>query len=146
MLIYCSVAVVTTSRNTVLVLRRQKGRDVGLWECPGGHVDPGEDAVDGLLRELKEEAGIDGINRDQCRLFGTMYDDAGDGTNKNVVSCFHVALTSVEPEVTLEHIFDDAVWYNLRNPQPEVTLTKDCSRLIALYDKVIMQEDVVTGE
>lgn len=29
------------------------------WEIPGGRLDPGEDPVEGLKRETKEEVGVD---------------------------------------------------------------------------------------
>lgn len=28
------------------------------WDVPGGHLEPGEDPVDGLVRELSEELGV----------------------------------------------------------------------------------------
>lgn len=31
----------------------------GKYELPGGHIDYGEDMVDGLRREIKEELGVD---------------------------------------------------------------------------------------
>lgn len=31
----------------------------GVYELPGGHIDYGEDIVDGLKRELKEEFGVE---------------------------------------------------------------------------------------
>lgn len=35
-----------------------KRRDNGKWTNPGGHLDPGEDPLDGAVRELYEESGI----------------------------------------------------------------------------------------
>ncbi len=31
----------------------------GVYELPGGHIDFGEDIVEGLRREIKEEFGLD---------------------------------------------------------------------------------------
>lgn len=36
-----------------------KRNDNGKWTVPGGHIDEGEDPFEGMIRELKEEAGLD---------------------------------------------------------------------------------------
>lgn len=46
--------------NRVLIAQRPEGKSMaGLWEFPGGKVDPGETPETALIRELKEELTID---------------------------------------------------------------------------------------
>jgi 8-oxo-dGTP diphosphatase len=45
--------------NRVLIAQRPAGKQLaGLWEFPGGKLDPGERPEDALIRELAEELSI----------------------------------------------------------------------------------------
>ena len=46
--------------NRVLIAKRPEGKAMaGLWEFPGGKLEPGERPEEALVRELKEELDIE---------------------------------------------------------------------------------------
>ena len=54
-----STAAVLTDNDQLVLVKRAPGGDLGgLWELPGGKVDPGETAEEALARELGEELGV----------------------------------------------------------------------------------------
>lgn len=52
-------AAIITRHDRVLVTRRAPGQKLaGLWEFPGGKLEPGETVQDCIVRELAEELGV----------------------------------------------------------------------------------------
>ena len=55
-----SAAALVDHDGRILVQKRPEGRPMaGLWEFPGGKCEPGETPESALIRELKEELGIE---------------------------------------------------------------------------------------
>lgn len=58
--IHVVAAVITDARGRILLNRRTGNSDMaGLWEFPGGKREPGETSEQALVRELREELGIE---------------------------------------------------------------------------------------
>jgi ADP-ribose pyrophosphatase YjhB (NUDIX family) len=52
-------ALVVDDRGRLLLARRAGEPEQGKWDLPGGFLEEGEAPLDGLRRELMEEAGLD---------------------------------------------------------------------------------------
>ena len=51
--------IIINSKNEILISKRAAHKKYGLmWECNGGSILAGETSLEGVLRELKEELGI----------------------------------------------------------------------------------------
>jgi 8-oxo-dGTP diphosphatase len=58
-------AVIRDDTGRVLLTQRPAGRHMaGLWEFPGGKVASGEDPAEALVRELREELGVEALVED----------------------------------------------------------------------------------
>ena len=70
----CAICVDAEGR--VLLGRRAREPKKGLWDLPGGFLDEGEAPLEALVRELKEETGLE---IEPVRLLGVWADWYGDG-------------------------------------------------------------------
>jgi ADP-ribose pyrophosphatase YjhB (NUDIX family) len=64
-------ALVVDDRGRVLLTRRAIEPYKGLWDIPGGFLEEGEDPLDALRRELREETGLQVEPEDY--LFATVH-------------------------------------------------------------------------
>ncbi|UOR03427.1 NUDIX domain-containing protein [Leucobacter allii] len=92
----------------VLRTRRKRGlRSGGLWEFPGGKVEPGETAAGALKREIEEELGIHVV-------VGTALCSTNTVTSAGEIelTCMWAQLISARPTTSTDH--DLLEWHSPR--------------------------------
>lgn len=76
-------------QDRILLIRRGRPPASGLWSLPGGHIEPGEPALDAIKRELHEETAI---TAKICGLAGirdvVQENDRGDVISHRVIIVF----------------------------------------------------------
>ncbi len=71
-------ALIADDEGRLLVTIRGGEPSEGMWDLPGGFIDPGESAEDGLRRELKEELGLDVVSVEYfCSAPNPLYEYKG---------------------------------------------------------------------
>jgi NAD+ diphosphatase len=74
-------AVVEDGRGRILLARRAVDPYRGMWDLPGGYLLEGEPPLDGVRRELREEAGVEIEPERFLGAFMDVYGDAPDAVS-----------------------------------------------------------------
>jgi 8-oxo-dGTP diphosphatase len=102
-LVHVAAAVITRG-DRVLACRRNAEREAGgLWEFPGGKVEPGESPVEALEREIREELGV-GIRVGELLHRGTTLVNG----RPVELACYWATLIGAAPFESTDH--DDIRW------------------------------------
>ncbi|RJO70672.1 NUDIX domain-containing protein [Nocardia panacis] len=115
------VGAVVAHGGKVLLLQRPADDFMGgIWELPSGKVDPGEPLDQALVREVKEETGLDiaGIRK----YLGEFDYKSGSGKKSRQFN-FTVDVVSPEPVELTEH--DAYTWTSLAEEPPVSDAVKE---------------------
>ncbi|MCM6774474.1 GNAT family N-acetyltransferase [Nocardia sp. CDC159] len=120
------VGAVIACDGKVLLLRRPSDDFMGgIWELPSGKVEPGEELDRALIREVKEETGLDVL---RIGTYLGAFDYISGSGKKSRQFNFTVDVYAAEPVALQEH--DDYAWID---PTGEPPVTEAVKPILQRY-------------
>ncbi|WP_313802313.1 NUDIX domain-containing protein [Cytobacillus sp.] len=115
-------AVILDENNRILLVLRKKKPEAGCWSLPGGKVDYMETIEDAVIREIKEELGIDiEISRLLCV---TNHIIQAEDTHY-VAPTFIVRITNGQVINNEPHAIEEIQWFPIDEMPDNITMTTD---------------------
>lgn len=119
-------AVIRDDDGRLLLVRRGHAPQQGRWSVPGGHVEPGETLREAVLREVREETGLEVEVSDEL---GSVRLPSGAGA---VFDVHDFAATVVGGEARAADDADDVGWFSA-DDLVGMPLTTDLLAILAEY-------------
>jgi 8-oxo-dGTP diphosphatase len=99
----------------VFLAKRAKGELAGYWEFPGGKIEKGETSKEAIIREIKEELGIDIIPVQVVGTFQHEYDFAV--IKMTLIEC----KIADDVQIILDGSHSEYTWTDLKNHRFHLT-------------------------
>ncbi len=108
-----AVGVVLIYKQQVLLVKRSKAPQAGMWDLPGGFVNAHESAEQALRRECQEELSIKlNIQLDYLGAWPNLY--AYKGQEYPTLDIFYTATLASQPRLTADNTeVHDVTWVSL---------------------------------
>ena len=103
------VGAVAVDAGDLLLIRRGTEPGAGRWTVPGGRVEAGETLAEAVVRELAEEAGLEGV----CDTLVGWVERLGDGYHQVILDFRVTVLERREPVAGDDAV--EAAWVSLHD-------------------------------
>ncbi len=139
-----AVYVILRKEDVILIARRcNTGYQDGNYNLPSGHVEDGETPIDAMVREVKEEIGVE-IRKDDLHFAHVSYRLAHDETGQRADYFFWADKWSGEVINAEPHKCDDLKW--VRPEDLPANMTPHVRAIIGYFQNgVIYSEFGQTG-
>lgn len=107
--------VLIVQNGQVLILRRSAGDNyrAGQYDIPGGKIDEGETIVEGLVREINEEVGLDVDMNSLSEILNFGAESNDQNVEKHVYLCKMDG--SQSPTIKLSHEHEAYFWLSIED-------------------------------
>lgn len=119
-------------RDGLILVQKRKGSKLwpGYYALPAGHIDAGENQYEALVRETKEELGIDidlkDITKEYTVLRRNYFDIDGKRLEPYIDYYFEFKDFVGTPKIMEEDKYDELIWVNPNNlPEPFINYEGD---------------------
>lgn len=113
-------AVILNPQNEILLLERNKSPEHGYWSIPGGSVEFGETIEDAIVREVKEELGLEVRIIKMLRVTNHILKEK---KIHWVSPAFLVKIISGEPQNKENTKHNEIRWFPIFHLPPNITIT-----------------------
>lgn len=126
-----TAAFIINSNGELLVVRRGKEPAKGTLDLPGGFVDNGETAEDGIIREVKEETGLDVT---ECKyLFSLPNIYPYSGFDVHTLDMLFECKVDESTEARADDDASELMWLPMEKVRPEEFGLKSIRRAVEIF-------------
>ncbi|MCC7570201.1 NUDIX domain-containing protein [Candidatus Micrarchaeota archaeon] len=111
-----AVKALIVDKDKILLIKRKisDAHCPGEWELPGGRLEPGEDPIEGLKREIKEETGLE---IEVVTSLGIKYFQRDDGQK---IFLINFLCRSLKIEFKLGNEHDEIEWIEIEEAKKKI--------------------------